>query len=88
MRIVEFSKKFEKSYKLRISPNTKLKKQFAKRYALFVEGVEGYPINDHQLFGELIGKRSFSVNGDIRVIYEVIDGVCLFIDIGSHSQVY
>lgn len=46
-------------------------------------------LNDHQLTGDLEGKRAFNITGDIRVVYRQIDEEAIeFLDIGSHNQVY
>jgi mRNA-degrading endonuclease YafQ of YafQ-DinJ toxin-antitoxin module len=55
---------------------------------LFVAGELGYPLNDHALLGKLEGKRAFWVAGGIRVIYVEADDFIVFLDIGSHNQVY
>ena len=49
-----------------------------------------YPLlNDHALKGDQSGRRSFSITGDIRVIYRKMDeSTVLLLDIGSHNQVY
>lgn len=51
-------------------------------------GVRENPINDHSLAGSLVGKRAFSITGDIRVIYHEADQYYEFLDVGTHSQVY
>lgn len=51
-------------------------------------GELGYPPHDHALTGKLTGKRAFSVAGDIRVIYVELEDAIVFLDIGSHNQVY
>ncbi len=80
--------KFEKSFKSRISPNPKLKKQFTLRFTLFKEGVRDYPLDDHPLVGTMKGLRAFSVGGDLRVVYRETEDYYEFLDIGSHNQVY
>jgi len=79
---------FEKNFRKRIAPNPKLLLQFEDRLELFLSGFRGYPLDDHSLSGKLIGKRAFSVAGDIRVIYEELEDSIIFIDIGTHNQVY
>ncbi len=88
MKGVLFSRKFEKSYKKRISNNARLSRQFDERYNLFMIGVRENPINDHSLAGSLVRKRAFSITGDIRVIYHEADQYYEFLDVGTHSQVY
>jgi len=81
-------RKFEKNFKSRISPNPKLKKQFAARLGLFKEGVRDYPLDDHALIGTMKGLRAFSIGGDLRVVYRETDEFYEFLDVGSHNQVY
>jgi mRNA-degrading endonuclease YafQ of YafQ-DinJ toxin-antitoxin module len=82
------TKLFEKNYKKRIRPNKQLDKQFESRLVLFLKGKHGYPLDDHALKGKLQGKRAFSVANDIRVVYEETTEAYIFLDIGSHNQVY
>ena len=88
MKRVQFSKKFNKNYLVRLSRNTSLKKQFDERYQMFISGVRGYPLYDHALTKRMKGLRSFSVAGDIRVVYRETDAYYEFLDVGTHDQVY
>ena len=88
MKPIKRDKTFEKHFKQRIAPNEKLVKLFKQRLKLFLDGELGYPLYDHALTGKLEGKRAFSVAGDIRVIYIELEDFFIFIDIGSHNQVY
>ena len=51
-------------------------------------GERGRPIYDHALTDGLEGKRAFSITGEIRVIYVELEGCIVFLDIGTHNQVY
>ena len=88
MRNIERHKRFEKNFQVRINPAPKLVKQFEESLLLFINGVSDYPIYDHALSGKLSGKRAFSVAGDLRVVYKIVDDTCILLDIGSHNQVY
>lgn len=88
MKPIKRNKTFEKHFKKRISPNNKLVSQFEERLKLFLLGIRDYPLNDHSLLGILTGKRAYSVAGDIRVVYIETKEAYIFIDIGSHNQVY
>ncbi len=88
MKQIKRDKIFEKHFKQRISPNKKLIKQFVLRLNMFMEGEVGYPIYDHALSGKLVGKRAFSIAGDLRVVYIELEDCIVFLDIGSHNQVY
>lgn len=82
------TKLFEKNFRKRIGNNPKLREQFIIRLELFVDGLRDAPIYDHALTGNMLGKRAFSVSGDIRVIYSEDSECYRFLDIGTHAQVY
>lgn len=88
MKAIRRHKEFEKHFLKRITPHEKLVTQFEERLALFMTGKLGNPLNDHSLKGKLAGKRAFSVAGDIRVVYKETKDSILFLDVGSHNQVY
>lgn len=88
MKPIKRDKTFEKHFKQRISQNKKLREQFKKRLTLFIAGNLGYPLHDHALTGKLAGKRAFSIAGDVRVIYVELEDSIIFLDVGSHTQVY
>jgi addiction module RelE/StbE family toxin len=85
---IELHCSFVKSYAKRIAKDEKLCKQYDKRIDMFIAGYRDAPINDHALTGDLQGRRAFSVAGDIRVVYIELEDKVIFIDIGSHNQVY
>lgn len=88
MKPVVFHRNFEKHYKQRIKPYLKLSRQFSERYKLFLAGERGKPLDDHALSGGLQGRRAFSITGDVRVIYIEQADQIIFLDVGTHSQVY
>jgi mRNA-degrading endonuclease YafQ of YafQ-DinJ toxin-antitoxin module len=88
MRPIKFSKRFLKHYKQRIVRQKKLSKAFDRRYLQFAKGERGYPLNNHALTGGLSGKRAFSIAADIRVIYVETPTDTIFLDIGTHNQIY
>lgn len=88
MKHIKRHKTFEKHFKQRISPNKNLADKFKTRLAQFMAGELGHPLNDHALTGKLTGRRAFSIAGDIRVIYIELEDMTVFLDIGSHNQVY
>ncbi len=45
-------------------------------------------LKDHILLGKLNGKRSFSIGGDLRIIYSETKTTYIFELIGTHNQVY
>lgn len=88
MKRIELHHSFIKSCAKRIAKNRKLGKQYEVRVDMFIAGQRGTPLNDHALTGDLQGRRSFSITGDIRVIYVELKDKILFLDIGTHNQIY
>ena len=88
MKPISRHRTFKKNFLLRINSNKKLRRQFEKRLNLFVSGERGNPINDHALTGSRKGQRSFLISADIRVIYTETKDTILFLDIGTHNQIY
>lgn len=88
MKHIELTKQFEKSYKKRVAPHSKFRLAYIASVSAFRTGERGHPLNDHALKGKLKGKRAFSVANDIRIVYEETDDAYIFLDIGSHNQVY
>lgn len=85
---IELHRSFVKSYRSRIAKKNKLQVQYKVRLEMFVAGHRGKPLNDHPLGGNLIGRRAFSITGDIRVVYIETAKKFIFLDIGTHNQVY
>lgn len=89
MIIVTLSPSFTKNYSKRILYNKKLDFVFNKRAQQFAIDPNCQQLHNHRLIGKLKDLYSFSITGDIRVIYRWIDqNTVLFLDIGSHNQVY
>ena len=85
MRII-FHKNFEKRYKK--LPN-KIKLKIKERNFLFIADPYNPLLNNHSLQGKYLGYRSLNVNGDIRIIYKLLDdNTALFSEIGTHSELY
>jgi addiction module RelE/StbE family toxin len=87
-KAIKRHRQFEKNFRKRIAKDPKLMAQFEERVGQFLEGVRGAPLNDHALTGQLAGYRAFSVTGDVRVVYVETESDVIFLDIGTHNQVY
>ena len=85
---VKYHKSFIKNYNNRFQGNKNFKFQYEKRLRLFIKTSENPILKDHALKGKKIGLRSFSITGDIRVIYLLKNKIAYFLDIGTHNQVY
>lgn len=87
--IIRFNKRFTKNYQARISLYPKLNQQAKLRIKLFQLDPKNPIFKDHQLTGAKKELRSFSITGDIRIVYlPVSKNEAIFVDIGSHNQVY
>jgi addiction module RelE/StbE family toxin len=80
--------KFTRSYRKRIAPDKKLRIHAQERIALFQKNPLHPVLRNHPLRGEKGGFQSFSVTGDVRIIYKIEDNIATFFDIGTHNQVY
>lgn len=86
---IKYSSVFLKHYKKRIATKLSLKKRFAERLKLFTENKNNPALRNHALIGDLKSYHSFSISGDIRVIYKSESKeIVWFYDIGTHNQVY
>ncbi len=85
-----YSKEFLKHYKVHILSNKALESKFNERVSLFLIDRINPVLCDHQLKGKMKQFRSFSIKGDCRVIYRVIQDEVIFlsVDVGTHNQVY
>jgi len=87
--ITEFHSKFRKHYKFRIVKNKKLLAKTEERIKLFKNNPQNSILKDHQPTGGKKEFRSFWITGDIRIVYFPISkNEVLFVDIGTHNQVY
>ena len=87
--IIQKNKNFKKAFKTRIKNNSKLVKKAKERVSLFVKNPRNPILKDHQLTGDKKEFRAFWITGDIRIIYFLVSkNEVLFIDIGTHNQVY
>lgn len=78
-----------KHYQKRISPNANLSRKTTERIKLFLKDSRHPLLKDHRLIGTHFRHRGFWITGDIRIVYERIsENEVLFLDIGSHNQVY
>ena len=80
------TRRFDRSFKrLPFS----LQKRFVERKDIFRENCRHPLLRDHALQGQMLGYRSFSITGDINVLYEEINASTIrLIDIGTHHDLY
>ena len=85
---IKYHREFIKYYKKRIAHSPKLVAQFQKQLRKFINNPKDLVLKDHKLTGQRDGYRSFSITGDIRVVYKIVGDNIWFYNIGSHNQVY
>lgn len=86
---ISFHPTYHKSYKKRILSNPKLDIKVIERIKLFQQDPTNPILKDHKLQGEKRDLRAFWITGDIRIVYlPISQDYVIFIDIGSHNQVY
>lgn len=86
---IKFHPSYKKAYQKRILTNKKLDVRAVERIKLFKENPLNPILKDHQLVGEKSSFRAFSITGDIRIVYlPVSEDEVIFLNIGSHNQVY
>ncbi|GMX58322.1 MAG: hypothetical protein YFSK_6800 [Candidatus Yanofskyibacterium parasiticum] len=85
MKIV-FHRNFEKQIlKLRPAEREKLK----LRLKIFLNDPFDSQLNNHPLKGKYADCRSINIGGDLRAVYKYTDeNSCVFIKIGTHSELY
>jgi addiction module RelE/StbE family toxin len=80
---------FKRSYKKRIQKNEVLRRKFWQRMELFLESPFSPQLRTHKLSGKLEGLWAFSVDNDLRIVFEFLgEDRALLIDVGSHDEVY
>lgn len=83
-----YHKTFLKHFKKRIAPNKKLQSRFYQRLNLLIQDSNNPILKKHQLKGKKRIYWSFSVSGDIRVIYRIKKNTLFLYDVGTHAQLY
>lgn len=86
---IQYSKKFKKNFCKRVPEGSTLDQKYNERLNIFITDLKNKIIKDHKLTGNLKNYRAFSISGDVRVIYyQLSEEKVLFIDIGTHNQIY
>ena len=86
MRIV-LQKSFRKSLE-RLTP--KMRDKVRAAIYKFRSNPFDPTLRNHPLKGSMVGRRAFSVGGDMRIIFKEYENytMVLMLDVGSHNQVY
>ena len=85
---VAFSKSFKRAYRKKVRRNSVLVERFEKKLSQFLVDPYAPSLRTHKLAGDP-PLWSFSVAYDLRVIFYFAEGErAVFIDIGTHDEVY
>lgn len=87
MKQIEFDPDFKRNLQKRFQ-NTPVEDKIKERIDMFLNDRSNPLLKDHPLKGEMGKYRSFSISGDIRIIYFEEKNKIVFLDVGKHTQVY
>ena len=86
---IAFSSSFKRAFKRRIAGNVERENTFRTKVELFTNNPFAASLKAHKLSGKLKDYWSFSIEYDLRVIfYFSNEEHAIFVDIGSHKEVY
>lgn len=85
---IRYTGQFIKHFNKRIEPYPHLKAKSDDRIKIFLDNPGDPILKNHNLKGNKTGLKSFSITGDIRIVYSQNNSTIYFLDIGSHNQVY
>jgi proteic killer suppression protein len=89
MTEIAFSSSFKRAFKRRIKGNTVLETRFWDRVGTFQNNPFDQALRTHKLSGRLKDLWSFSIEYDLRVVFTFVEADrALFVDIGTHEEVY
>ena len=89
MTEVAFSSSFKRAFSRRIKGNAAAEARFWERVELFQNNPFHQRLRTHKLSGRLRDLWSFSIQYDLRVVFSFLENDrALFVDIGSHEEVY
>ena len=85
----ELTGKFEQMLEELLLSDPKLSTKIDKLINLFKKNSNDTRLKNHKLTGKMVGQFAFSINEDIRIVYEIIGkNTVRFLAIGPHEKVY
>jgi addiction module RelE/StbE family toxin len=82
---IEFTPLFNKQRK---AAPLEIKQAFRDALDLFAENPNHQALRNHSLTGKYAGFRSIDVTGDWRALYRTESECIIFVEIGTHPQLY
>ena len=86
---IDFSPSFERAFKRQVRNNRLDQDTFWQRVELFINNPYDPILKTHRLSGKLKSMWAFSLGYDLRVVFyfQTTQNV-VFVDIGTHNEVY
>ena len=89
MTEIGFSSSFKRAFKKRVAGNTNAEARFWERVEAFKSDPFDPKLRTHKLSGKLKDLWGFTVEYDLRVVFYFVDTQrAVFVDIGTHTEVY
>ncbi len=86
---IGYDSSFKRAFKKKIKRNKKLEETYWERVEIFMKEPFDERLNTHKLSGELKELWSFSIGYDLRVAFYFVDSSkVVFVDIGTHDEIY
>lgn len=86
---IAFSSSFKRAFKKRVAGHANMEARFWERVDAFKNNPFDPMLRTHKLSGKLKDLWGFSIEYDLRVVFYFSDSErAVFIDIGSHKEVY
>ena len=86
---IDFNGRFRLMYEELVGKEIDFKQVIFHRIELFRKNPQDTRLDNHPLTKSLKGKYAFSIDDDIRIVYEWIGkSTVRFLGIGKHSKVY
>jgi addiction module RelE/StbE family toxin len=86
---IAFSSSFKRAFKKRVAGNANAEARFWERVEAFKSNPFDPKLRTHRLSGKLKDLWGFSIEYDLRVVFYFADTQrAVFVDIGTHTEVY
>ncbi len=85
MFLISRHRKFVKKF---VKLPLKVRIKFEQRLLVFISDPFSKELNNHSVENRFSGCRSINVSGDYRAIYKFENDIALFVNIGTHSELY
>jgi len=86
---IAFENSFKRSYRRKVLGNEERQKRFKQKLTLFQNNPFESSLRTHKLSGKLQELWSFSIEYDLRIVFYFADeNKAVFIDIGTHDEIY